>query len=78
MRQFILILMLSMCLTMALAPQTQAQNILRPNPAIETTITHQLEAFAARDVNAAWRHASPNIQNAFQTPENFGASQRYY
>lgn len=41
-------------------------------PAIEDVIGSQLEAFNARDVEAAWQYASPMIQRIFRTPGNFG------
>lgn len=50
----------------------QAQELLAPDPAIETTIRNQFDAFLADDVDTAWQYASPNIQRLFQTPENFG------
>lgn len=54
------------------AAWAQAQEVLAPNPAIESTIQSQFEAFLADDVATAWQYASPNIQRLFQTPENFG------
>lgn len=42
------------------------------NAAIEEVIGSQLEAFNARDVEEAWRHASPMIQGMFGNPANFG------
>ena len=42
------------------------------NAAIEEVIESQLEAFNARDVEEAWRHASPTIQGMFGNPANFG------
>lgn len=50
----------------------QAQDMLAPDPEIESTIQSQLDAFLADDVEGAWQFASPNIQRLFQTPENFG------
>ena len=41
-------------------------------PAIETTITGQLDAFTARDVEQAFQFASPMIQRLFNSPRNFG------
>ena len=41
--------------------------------AIEGVIAGQLQAFADRDVAAAWGHASPFIQTIFGSPDNFGA-----
>jgi hypothetical protein len=43
------------------------------NPAIETTIQNQLNAFIADDFATAFTFASPNIKGIFGTPENFGA-----
>ena len=51
---------------------THAQELLDPNPAIETTIERQLGAFRDRDVDTAWSFAAPSIQGLFRTPENFG------
>lgn len=49
-----------------------AQEVLSPNPAIETVIGSQFEAFRAEDVTDAWQFASPNIQGLFGDPQNFG------
>ncbi|QBF30291.1 DUF4864 domain-containing protein [Thalassococcus sp. S3] len=46
------------------------------NADIEATIGAQFEAFKADDFAEAFTHASPNIQNMFRTPENFGAMVR--
>ncbi|AJE48290.1 DUF4864 domain-containing protein [Celeribacter indicus] len=40
--------------------------------AVEDVISDQLRAFQARDVTAAWDHASPAIRRAFGSPERFG------
>lgn len=54
-------------------PQTtHAQEILEPNPGIEATISSQMDAFLARDVDEAFSFASPNIQGLFGSAENFG------
>ncbi|MBF9030501.1 DUF4864 domain-containing protein [Rhodobacterales bacterium HKCCE3408] len=50
----------------------EAQEVLAPNPAIESTIANQFDAFRQGDLNEAWTYASPNIQRLFRTPENFG------
>jgi hypothetical protein len=55
----------------ALGPAA-AQERLAPVPAIEETIANQFDAFRARDVEEAWRYASPNIQRLFGDPGNFG------
>ncbi|MEM6609781.1 MAG: DUF4864 domain-containing protein [Pseudomonadota bacterium] len=49
-----------------------AQEQLPPNPAIETTIQNQFDAFVARDIDRAFSFASPNIRRLFQNSENFG------
>lgn len=49
-----------------------AQEILAPNPAIESVIGSQFDAFRAEDVDEAWQYASPNIQGLFGDPQNFG------
>jgi hypothetical protein len=48
------------------------QEVLAPNPDIETTIQSQFDAFLDRDVGEAWQYASPNIQSLFGNAENFG------
>ena len=42
------------------------------NAEVEATIDSQIEAFLANDFNRAFAFASPNIQQIFRTPENFG------
>lgn len=54
-----------------LAP-VAAQDVQPRNPAIETVIGTQLEAFQADDVARAFTFASPSIKQVFRTPENFG------
>ncbi len=44
-----------------------------PNPAIQSTITQQLEALKVDDFPGAFAFASPNIKGLFGTAENFGA-----
>ena len=39
---------------------------------IEDVIQSQLNAFRGRDVEGAWRFASPMIQGMFGSPRNFG------
>jgi len=43
-----------------------------PAEGIEEVIRSQLDAFNARDIAAAWTHASPMIQSMFGSPGNFG------
>lgn len=38
---------------------------------IESTITRQFDAFKADDFEGAFQFASPNLQQLFQSPENF-------
>ena len=50
-----------------------AQDVLAPDPGIETTIQSQIDAFLQDDFGTAFTFAAPNIRNIFRTPENFGA-----
>lgn len=45
---------------------------LTPNPAIEGTISSQIEAFRADDFAQAFTFASPNIRRMFGSSDNFG------
>jgi hypothetical protein len=42
------------------------------DPAIESTIQQQFDAFLQDDVNRAFSFASPNIKGIFGSPERFG------
>lgn len=53
-----------------------AQDVQPPDPAIESVIRRQMDAFLADDFAAAFEFASPSIRNMFRTPENFGAMVR--
>jgi hypothetical protein len=66
MRQLLLSLVL-LCLPVLPAQAQEARN-----PAIETVIQQQFDAFRAEDVGTAFSFASPNIKGMFGTPENFG------
>lgn len=66
MRQLVLSLVL-LCLSVLSAQADEARN-----PAIETVIQQQFDAFRAEDVGTAFSFASPNIKGMFGTPENFG------
>jgi hypothetical protein len=66
MRQLLLSLLL-LCLPVLSAQAQEARN-----PAIETVIQQQFDAFRAEDVGTAFSFASPNIKGMFGTPENFG------
>ena len=59
-------------LVMSLWAQTALAQELEPNPAIEGTISSQIEAFRADAFAQAFTFASPNIQGMFGTPDNFG------
>ena len=50
-----------------------ASSAAAQDQSIEDVIGSQLEAFNARDVDDAWRYASPMIQGMFGTSRNFGA-----
>ena len=66
MRRLLLSLVLA-CMPALSAPAQEARN-----PAIESTIQQQFDAFRAEDVATAFSFASPNIKGIFGTPENFG------
>ena len=63
-------LLLSFVLSVLTALSVSAQEAR--NPAIETIIQQQFDAFRADDVGTAFSFASPNIQGLFGSPENFG------
>jgi hypothetical protein len=67
-------LLLTCVLAAGLATPLAAQEA--PNPAIQSTITSQIEAFRADDFSRAFTFASPTIKRLFGTPENFGAMVR--
>ncbi|WP_170562996.1 DUF4864 domain-containing protein [Ruegeria atlantica] len=64
-------LLLAVSLSAGLASGAFAQNA-----EIEANIAAQIQAFKADDFVTAFTFASPNIQNFFGTPENFGAMVR--
>ncbi|WP_282120178.1 DUF4864 domain-containing protein [Ruegeria atlantica] len=64
-------LLLAVSLSAGLASGAFAQNA-----EIEANIAAQIQAFKAGDFVTAFTFASPNIQNFFGTPENFGAMVR--
>lgn len=49
-----------------------AQEVVAPEPAIEATISGQIDAFLEDDFDTAFTFASPMIRGLFRTPENFG------
>ncbi len=64
-------LLLAVTLSAGLASGAFAQSA-----EIEANIAAQIRAFKADDFATAFTFASPNIQNIFRTPENFGAMVR--
>lgn len=64
-------LLLAVSLSAGLASGAFAQNA-----EIEANIAAQIQAFKADDFVTAFTFASPNIQNFFGTPENFGTMVR--
>ena len=58
-------------LFLALAAPLSAQEVLAPDPEIQSTIEGQFDAFRAGDVAEAWSYASPNIRRLFRSEENF-------
>ena len=65
---------ISLLLSVTLAGPLAAQQA--PDPAIQSVITHQMEAFSTGDFVRAFTFASPTIKGLFATPENFGAMVR--
>ncbi|MCA3441412.1 MAG: DUF4864 domain-containing protein [Rhodobacter sp.] len=63
---------LLLSLVLLYLPVLSAQAQEARNPAIETVIQQQFDAFRAEDVGTAFSFASPNIKGMFGTPENFG------
>jgi hypothetical protein len=58
-------------LFLALAAPLSAQEVVAPNPEIQSTIEGQFDAFRAGDVAEAWHYASPGIRRLFRSEENF-------
>lgn len=65
-------LITGLTLAAAMTGTLWAQEVLAPEPGIETTIQSQIDAFLKDDFNTAFTFAGPNIRSMFQTPENFG------
>lgn len=65
-------LITGLALAATMAGAIWAQEILPPEPQIESTIQSQIDAFRQNDFDTAFTFASPNIRNMFRTPENFG------
>lgn len=62
-----------LALALSMTGTLWAQEVLAPEPAIESTIQSQIDAFLQDDFGTAFTFAAPNIRNIFRTPENFGA-----
>lgn len=73
MRRILLSAVLAAMTTFAALP---AAAQLARDPAIETTIQNQFDAFLRDDVGTAFSYASPGIKGLFRTPENFGTMVR--
>jgi hypothetical protein len=73
MRRILLSAVLAAAAALTVLP-AQAQQAR--DPAIETTIQNQFDAFLRDDVGTAFSFASPNIKGLFGTPENFGTMVR--
>ena len=65
-------LTLGLALAASMAGSLWAQDVVSPDPAIESTIQSQIDAFLKDDFETAFTFASPNIRNMFRTPEIFG------
>lgn len=63
-------ILLSLCVLWFGAVAAVAQST--PDPAIQSTISRQFDAFMKDDVDTAFSFASPNIKGIFGTPERFG------
>jgi hypothetical protein len=63
------LILLAGLVTGAVAPAQAQQS---PNPAIQSTINQQFDAFRADDFGKAFDFASPMIKGIFGTAENFG------
>src|SRR6056297_2417246 len=69
-------MMMGLLVGASLAGVVWAQERLTPNPAIQSTIQNQIDAFLQDDFASAFTFASPSIRSMFRTPENFGAMVR--
>jgi hypothetical protein len=68
-----LLLLVFLVVTASLATFSHAaQAQVARDPAIETTIQNQFDAFLKDDIATAFSFASPGIKGLFGTPENFG------
>ncbi len=65
-----LILSAALAVATLMSPMAHAQ--VARDPAIESTIQSQFDAFLKDDVTTAFSFASPTIKGLFGTPENFG------
>ncbi len=65
-------LLAALALSLAALTAT-AQEVLAPDPAIQSVIAGQFDAFRAGEVDEAWEFASPNIQSLFGSPDRFAS-----
>ncbi len=65
-------LITGLALAVSMTGSLWAQDVLAPEPGIESTIQGQIDAFLQDDFGSAFTFAAPNIRNMFRTPENFG------
>ena len=64
-------LILIVTMVLGLNTAVRAQTELLPNPAVESVIQGQIDAFLADDFVAAFDYASPNIKAIFGSVERF-------
>ncbi|MCK0149625.1 DUF4864 domain-containing protein [Marivita sp. S6314] len=65
-------LIIGLALAASVSGAVWAQDVLSPEPAIETTIQNQIDAFLKDDFETAFTFASPSIRNMFGSSDNFG------
>ncbi|MEM9059679.1 MAG: DUF4864 domain-containing protein [Pseudomonadota bacterium] len=63
---------LSILAMLLLAVQITVAKAGEPDDSIQAVIADQLSAFQSNDLDRAFSHASPGIQQIFQTPRRFG------
>ncbi len=67
-----LLVSVALAVTLGLTAISPLNAQVARDPAIESTIQNQFDAFVKNDVTTAFSFASPNIKGLFGTPENFG------
>lgn len=66
-------LILAVLMSLSLAAPLRAQTEVAPDPAIESVIQGQIDAFLADDFDGAYEFASPGIKTIFGSVERFAA-----